>query len=207
MAPGAFLQGRTEPDPQEAHELWGLARSLIAMGDSPWNETCNMAYPRELLERLDGFDESYLGAGGEDTDLALRALESGARKLYVDDALVWHAVHTRNFRQTIRDGFRLPETPQVLARHPQLRAALPFGIFYRAHGLFLLALAGLLTRRPLIALAMSDAVPRALPARLPPHAALAGASRHPPARCACSPTWPRSATIAVRAVRHRTFAL
>ena len=36
-----------------------------------------MAYPRALLERLGGFDEAY-DFGGEDTDLAWRAIEAGA---------------------------------------------------------------------------------------------------------------------------------
>src|SRR5207247_7169432 len=108
-------------------------------------------YPRELLKRLGGFDESYLGAGGEDTDLGLRAAEAGAQKEYVDDALVWHAVHTRNFRQAIRDGFRIPDSPQVLARHPRQRRVLTLGLFYRSHAQLALALLGLLTRRPLVA--------------------------------------------------------
>ena len=205
-SPGAFFQGRTEPDPEEVHMLWGLARSHHIVGDSPWHETCNMAYPRELLERLGGFDESYLGAGGEDTDLALRAFELGARKAYVDDALVWHAVHARNFRQTIRDGFRLPETPQVLARHPQQRQVLPFGIFYRAHGQLLLALAGVLTRRPLLALLMS-APYLEVHYRRHRHTplSLVRATTHLPVRVLADLA--EMATIAVRAVRSRAVAL
>src|SRR5215218_1023589 len=85
-----FLQGRTEPDPDERHLLHGFARSQEIRGLSGWYETCNMAYPRELLELLGGFDES-LPFGGEDTDLAYRAMHAGAVPLYVEEALVWHA--------------------------------------------------------------------------------------------------------------------
>ena len=205
-SPGTFFQGRTEPDPEEVHLLWGLARSMYIVGDSPWHETCNMAYPRELLERLGGFDESYHGAGGEDTDLALRAFELGAPKAYVDEALVWHAVHARNFRQTIRDGFRLPETPQVLARHPQQRQVLPLGIFYRAHGQLLLAIAGVLTRRPLLALLMSAPYLKVHYRRhRPTPLSILRATTHLPVRVLADLA--EIATIAARAARSRTIAL
>ena len=44
----------------------------------PWFETCNIVYEAELLERLDGFDEAFAEALGEDTDLGWRALAAGA---------------------------------------------------------------------------------------------------------------------------------
>ncbi|MDQ3434491.1 MAG: glycosyltransferase [Actinomycetota bacterium] len=145
--PQAFVQGRTEPDPNEADDLWGLAHSQLILRDSPWHETCNIAYPRELLERLGGFDEGYGPLGGEDTDLGARALESGVAKVYEQDALVWHAVEQRSFRQAIRESLRTRDQPQVLARFPQLRGELILSLFYRrGHGLLLVALAGALTR-------------------------------------------------------------
>jgi glycosyltransferase involved in cell wall biosynthesis len=147
----AFVQGRTEPDPKEQSQLWGLAHTQRIVRDSPWHETCNIAYPRTLLEQLGGFDEGYGPLGGEDTDLGHRALESGAPKLYEEAALVWHAVEQRNFRQAIREAFRTRDQPQVLARFPHLRRELVLGVFYRrGHGRLLLALAGALTRRPLL---------------------------------------------------------
>jgi GT2 family glycosyltransferase len=151
-APGAFVQGRTEPDPAELRQLWGLAHTQAIQRDSPWHETCNIAYPRALLERLGGFDESYGQLGGEDTDLGWRAFGSGAGKLYEERALVWHAVDRRSFRRAIREAFRTRDQPQVLARFPHLRRELVLHVFYRqGHGRLLLALAGMLTRRRLVA--------------------------------------------------------
>ena len=72
VGPDVFLQGRTAPDPDERHLLHGLARTVDVPGPGGWFETCNMAYPRRLLESLGGFDEAF-GFGGEDTDLAWRA--------------------------------------------------------------------------------------------------------------------------------------
>ena len=150
-SPGAFVQGRTEPDPVELPQLWGLAHTQLITRDSPWHETCNIAYPRELLERLGGFDESYGPLGGEDVDLGHRALGSGVPKVYEEEALVWHAVEDRNFRQTIREAFRTRDQPQVLAPFPHLRRYIPMRIFFRVeHGLLLLALVGVLTRRPFL---------------------------------------------------------
>ena len=55
--PDTVLEGRTEPDPDEAHLFHGLARSMEVYGPNRWYPTCNLAMPRELIERLDGFDE------------------------------------------------------------------------------------------------------------------------------------------------------
>jgi len=150
--PTAFVQGRTLPDPAEAEDLWGLAVTQWIERDSPWQETCNIAYPRELLERLGGFDEGYGELGGEDTDLGQRALQSGAAKVYEPRALVWHAVEQRRFRAALREAFRTRDQPQVLARFPHLRRELVLNLFYRAeHARLALALAGAATRRPAIA--------------------------------------------------------
>jgi glycosyltransferase involved in cell wall biosynthesis len=152
--PGAFIQGRTEPDPDEIGGAWGLAHSQRIAWDSPWHETCNIAYPRELLERLDGFDSaSFPVLGGEDTDLGVRALASGAPKRYVDDAVVWHAVERRDLRRVLRDARQHPDLPLVFARHPHYRSALFGGLFvHERHGRLALALAGLATRRRGLAL-------------------------------------------------------
>ena len=154
-----LLQGRTEPDPDEVRRLHGLARSQSIVGPSGWYETCNMAYPRELLDRLGGFDERFDG-GGEDADLALRALASGARAAYVDSARVWHAVHSRHLWEAVRDQTRWQTIPLVIASHAEQRRALEVGLFWRAgHPRALLALAGLLASRRTGPVALAAALP------------------------------------------------
>ena len=112
-----IVQGRIEPDPGEAHLLFGLARSHRIAGPSPRFETGNIAYPRALLERLGGFDERITGADwGEDTDLGLRAQAAGAEVVYAEDALVWHAVVTRSLRTALRDTRRHAALVAQLAR-------------------------------------------------------------------------------------------
>jgi GT2 family glycosyltransferase len=140
---GAFVQGRTEPDPGELDRLYGLARSQSIVGPSPWFETCNMAYPRALLERVAGFDERF-SALGEDADLALRALASGARREYADEALVWHAVLSRSLVRAMVESWRRNTIPLLIAKHPSQRDALYMRVFWkRSHALLLLAAAGI----------------------------------------------------------------
>ena len=151
------LQGRTEPDPDERERLHGLATTQSIVAPSAWYQSCNIAYPRALLERVGGFDERF--DGGEDADLGLRALEAGAEAAFVEDALVWHAVHSRHVWDAVRDHARWHSIPLVVAEHPAQRRALELGLFWRrGHPRVLLAAAGVLAfrrRAPVLALAAS----------------------------------------------------
>jgi GT2 family glycosyltransferase len=151
--PDDFMQGRTAPDPGEAHLLHGRARSIDIDSGDAWFPTCNIAYPRALLERVDGFDEDFPTAWGEDTDLGLRAIAAGGTMFYVDDALVHHAVNARTLRDALREARKRDSLPMVFARHPRQRRALFLDTFVRrTHARFLLALLGLMLirRHPLL---------------------------------------------------------
>ena len=157
--PGSFLQGRTAPDPDERQLLHGLARSVDVSAPTGWFETCNMAYPRALLERLGGFDEAY-DFGGEDTDLAWRAIESGAEPRFVAGALVWHAVSSRTFPRALAEAIRWRDLPAVVARHPGLHDSLHRRHFWnREHMTLAIALAGVPLARRAPALAALAAIP------------------------------------------------
>lgn len=156
--PNTFLQGRTTSDPDEGHLLHGFARTMEVDRFDAWAPTCNIVYPREVLERIDGFDESFPDAWGEDTDMALRAIEAGAEQHFIEEAVVHHAVLPRHLRGALEDAVRRSDIHIVVARHPSLREALDFSLFTKRRHLFvLIALAGLMLgrRRPWIALAAS----------------------------------------------------
>ena len=121
---GCVLQGRTVVDPDEAHLLTGLARTVEVDPPSPWFESCNIAYPRDLLERLDGYDEAFGMPWGEDTDLGLRAVEAGASVLFVTEAVVRHAVVARHLPAALAEARRREWLPLLVARHPEQRMAL-----------------------------------------------------------------------------------
>lgn len=146
--PEAILQGRTEPDPDERHLLSGLARSIEVTSRSPWFETCNIAYPRALLESVEGFDESFDECWGEDTDLGLRARARGAGHVYLDQALAWHAVVARPLPAAVAQARRREWLAPLIARHPELRSELRWRLAANETHLTLpLMLAGLICAR------------------------------------------------------------
>jgi glycosyltransferase involved in cell wall biosynthesis len=143
----AIVQGRTEPDPQEADRLGPFTRSLNIPALDHWYATANMFYARSTLERLGGFDETtFSGPGGEDTDLAWRAIEQDVPVAFSDDARVWHAVHEMSALQRLRFATRWDETMAVFARYPELRRqTLIRGIFWKeSHYHLVRTIAGLL---------------------------------------------------------------
>ena len=149
--PEAVVQGRTEPDPSERQRMGPFSRTLAVERLGPQYETCNIFYPRELLEALGGFDEDFgLRPGGEDTDLAWRAIELGRPTVFCHDALVHHAVLELGPVGALRDAFRWTETVRVFARHPDTRVILDHRIFWNVwHYLLARSLLALLLPRPL----------------------------------------------------------
>jgi glycosyltransferase involved in cell wall biosynthesis len=143
----AIVQGRTEPDPLEAERLGPFTRSLNVRELDHWYATANMFYSRATLERLGGFDETtFSRPGGEDTDLAWRAIATGVPTAFSDDARVWHAVHELGPIKRLRFATRWDETMAVFGRHPELRKrTLIRGLFWKeSHYHLARTIAGLL---------------------------------------------------------------
>ncbi|WCB95810.1 Validoxylamine A glucosyltransferase [Baekduia alba] len=150
-----LVQGRTAPDPREIDGMSPFARTLDLPTQSPHYETCNIAYPRAVLERLGGFDENYPAPAGEDTDLGFRAVGDGVAPVFTPDALVFHAVHQIGPKGVLKFALRAAEDVRTYKANPELRALLPQGVFYRrTHPLLLqAALAAATTRKaPITAL-------------------------------------------------------
>ncbi|MEX2194888.1 MAG: glycosyltransferase [Thermoleophilaceae bacterium] len=130
-APDAVIQGRTEPHPAEVHKHSAFSRSMLVDGPNNWFQTCNIAYPRELLERLGGFDETFRHPAGEDTDLAWRAKRQGAPTRFETRARVLHAVHTLGAVRIARAARRWEDTVLCVKRYPELRADYGMRIFWK----------------------------------------------------------------------------
>lgn len=125
------VQGRTLPDPAEAHRAGLFSRTVWVETLGPQYETCNILYPRSLLERLHGFEESFgFTPGGEDTDLAWRAIGSGYRTEFAPAALVHHAVEWLGPLGMLRVAARWSTSIQLFARHPRTRSMLYRGRFW-----------------------------------------------------------------------------
>ena len=155
--PGAIVQGRTKPDPFEQEIMhWApRPRSIDVDPPGPHAQTCNILYPRDLLERVGGLDESFPYPAGEDWDLAARAQKAGAAYVGEPAATVYHAVDTFSLIEAMRGNRRWESLALVLKRHPEQRHVLFYGVFWkRRHALLAPAAVGLALSRRSPALAL-----------------------------------------------------
>ncbi len=147
--PNTILAGPTTPIPDEAARIGPFARTRDLPVADEWFASCNIAYPRELLDQLEGFDERFAEALGEDTDLGWRARELGAELHFVPAAAVHHAVDEIGAGAALREALLGADAVYAFRRHPELRRrTLRFG-FIRNPALprLLLAVVGLLAGR------------------------------------------------------------
>jgi glycosyltransferase involved in cell wall biosynthesis len=149
-----IVQGQTVGNPQQRPTgLFWWAPG--ATSENGFYETCNVAYRRSTLEQVHGFDAGFRvrprrAAGvtsapvwGEDTDLALRAKEHGARSAFAPAAVVWHDLKAGDLRSRVADIPRREGTVLVVKRHPELRQRFRSRWFLDpAHGQLLVAAAG-----------------------------------------------------------------
>lgn len=201
-APAAVVQGATRPDPDEA-ALLRAARARSVWIDPPtWQaQTCNIVYPRAVLERVGGFDDRGMPlCAGEDTDLFCRA---GTPLVAAPQVLTYHAVEPMSFAARARYAWRWRQLPALVARHPELRRHAELGVFWkRRHARFVLALAGVAFRRPALALPWAVA---ALPSYGPsPRGRLRAVSELPGQALVDAV---EVAALAAGSARHRTLFL
>jgi glycosyltransferase involved in cell wall biosynthesis len=133
--PEAIIQGATQKDPRELVML--RASFVHAQWINPptvWAESCNIIYPRALLESLGGFDVDLWV--GEDTDLALRGRALGADHLGATEVQTYHAVEELSFRDAVRVRKRWRHLPPLFKRHPQLRDEVTLWVFWKRHHLW-----------------------------------------------------------------------
>jgi len=204
--PGAIVQGPTTPIPRELERTGPFTRTKEITEPNPSFQTCNIVYPRELLERLEGFDEGFPEALGEDTDLGWRARELGVDLHWSDGVRMHHAVDDVGAVGYLRGALRGADAIRVFRRHPRLRSeGLRFGVVRSP-------------RLPHLALALAGvAVARRVPLLgallvLPYARALAGVCRRQRAPLLLAPyyaVWDLLfAYTAVRgSLRHRTLVL
>jgi glycosyltransferase involved in cell wall biosynthesis len=119
------VQGRTEPIPAERSRLGPFTRTIEVTALDAGFQTCNIFYPRALLERIGGFDveEFDRAPGGEDADLAWRAIKAGAAAVFAPAALVHHAVNELGPGGKLRVAARWTTPMRAYVRHRELREA------------------------------------------------------------------------------------
>jgi glycosyltransferase involved in cell wall biosynthesis len=137
-----LVQGRVEAHPDDGAQTGLFSRTIEVGRPSDLYPNANLVYRRSALERVGGYDEAF--AGGEDTDLAWRVLESGGAAAWAPDALVWHAVRSATFTEHLRSLPRWHTLALVVRRHPHLRRHAHWRLFWkRSHPTAALAAVGL----------------------------------------------------------------
>jgi GT2 family glycosyltransferase len=147
-SPGAFVQGATMPEPGQAGRIGPFTRTIDVTALDPVFQTCNIFYPRALLERIDGFDVEAFSHGFEDADLGWRAIAAGASPVFEPEALVYHEVAELGPLGKLRVASRWTDGLAAPIRHPELRRRLFHNRLFwqRSHMLLLLAASALLLR-------------------------------------------------------------
>ena len=154
--PGAIVQGATAPDPDEAAILSAPHyHTQRIKPPTPWSQACNILYPRELLEKVGGFEEEHMV--GEDTDLRVRAQEAGAEYVGAPEWITFHAVEELTLLKVLKGRRRWVELPWLVKRHPAMRDDFYLKIFWKPQHVWLpFAVAGaLLSRRNPLALLLA----------------------------------------------------
>lgn len=80
------------PDPDWLADGYRRTRDLLDASGTDWQLVISavLALHRGLFDDLGGFDERYVGYGGEDWDLAYRAWNNGALLVHEPAAVAWH---------------------------------------------------------------------------------------------------------------------
>ncbi len=120
--PGRFLQGQTVPIPEEEHLIDPYSYTVDVRAPDIGYQTCNMLYPRALLERIGGFDpDAFPYPQGEDTDLAFRAQKAGAVPVWAPEARMRHAVVRLGPLGFLRRAWSWGNCMELCTRHPEFR--------------------------------------------------------------------------------------
>jgi glycosyltransferase involved in cell wall biosynthesis len=142
-----IVQGRTRPDPFERPILAAPhVRTMAINPVGPFAQTCNILYPRALLEHLGGFDE--IAISGEDVGLSLRARAAGAVIVAAPDAIVNHAIESHTLPGIVRQNLKWRHLAYLVRRHPEFRRQLVLRLFWDAdHARTAVGIAGLMLAR------------------------------------------------------------
>jgi GT2 family glycosyltransferase len=97
------IEGKTVCPDRTNHPFEDVVENLT--GDLLWS--CNLAVSRSLFERLGGFDEDFLIAGGEDLEFARRLRISKSKIHFASNAIVYHPVRRLSFVGLVDKVFQM----------------------------------------------------------------------------------------------------
>jgi glycosyltransferase involved in cell wall biosynthesis len=131
-------------------------RNVNGLERARW-ATADMAYRRDVLAAVGGFDERFRAAWREDSDLFFRLLDRGERIVAAPDAVVVHPVRPAAWGVSLRQQRKSQYNALLYRKHPgryrtRVQGRPPLG-YYATVGAAALAAIGVATRRRGLALA------------------------------------------------------
>jgi glycosyltransferase involved in cell wall biosynthesis len=109
-----LLEGRVKPTERNASPY----KRVVASERGGEFLTANLAVSREVFDEIDGFDTMYRAAFREDTDFGFAAQAAGASARFVDDAVVYHPVYDRSWRDIVVETWKYQYDPLLYSRFP-----------------------------------------------------------------------------------------
>jgi glycosyltransferase involved in cell wall biosynthesis len=138
FVPGVdVVQGCVRAEPTQLQQSGPWDHTIWVGRPSPFFETCNVAYHRTVFEAVGGFDArdpflTPLGESrgfGEDAELAWRAVRTGARPTFAQDALVHHRCVPEGFAGWLRRQRHISGFPGLARRSELVARWLRGGVF------------------------------------------------------------------------------
>ncbi|MCC3761863.1 HAD-IIIA family hydrolase [Glycomyces sp. TRM65418] len=108
-------QGRIEVPPPEDHAPTDAERRTAALADARWI-TADMAYRRDVLQAVGGFDDRFTRAFREDSDLALRVVDAGWR-IAEGTRRTQHPARPKGFLSSVREQVGNADNALMRAKH------------------------------------------------------------------------------------------
>lgn len=105
----------------EREEIYELVNNDLTLLPAPWalSWTCALAAPRQKILQIEGFDESFIGWGGEDIDFGFRLHEAGCTFRTVGNSIT--TVHWPH--APLEPGAK-PQTPKFHKKHQKLETGI-----------------------------------------------------------------------------------
>jgi GT2 family glycosyltransferase len=82
--------------------------------------TANCFCPKQVLEQIGGFDESFRFAWREDADLYFRLLGLGGRVVHAPDAVITHPIRPASWGVSIKQQKKIQSDALLYKKHPLL---------------------------------------------------------------------------------------
>lgn len=93
---------------------------LVRNKDAYWPMACNLAFKKEVLEKLGGFDPDFFQYGNEDTELVLRAISRGYKYARAKEAVVYHQAIDWQVKSLWRSARYASTWPVLKKKYPKI---------------------------------------------------------------------------------------